>query len=241
MVVASPNLPGGGYRNVPATRVAISRLGNVLLRFTSSTKLTMYTGMTRGYRRDKFLALPIDEKEKEFHLDVARKALAFGFRIHEVPAVLEWKSHRLAKSAAGTRKSSSRIPKLMRTHLLFSMASAPFRYLFPLAVVIGLVGLLFFAGAVRNLFTEEPSAFYALMALGLFLFAFLMLGLAVLAHLGIELLQNPWRLRSEVYRSQAEAQPVGEASETTNAEPWVVNESPQSRPRPAKAAETRRD
>jgi glycosyltransferase involved in cell wall biosynthesis len=205
MVVASPNLQGGGYRNVPGRRVAISRLGNTLLRFTSSTKLTMYTGMTRGYRRERFLELPIDENEKEFHLDVARKAFAFNFRIREVPAVLEWKSHRLVKQEGAARKSSSRIPKLMRTHLLFSLAAAPFRYLFPLALLIGLAGLAFFAGAVRNLFTDEPSAFYALMAMALFLFAFLMLGLAILAHQGLDLLQNIWRLRSELLRSRSDA------------------------------------
>ena len=44
MVVASPNLPGGGYQNVPPRRVAISRGGNMLLRAALSTRITMYTG-----------------------------------------------------------------------------------------------------------------------------------------------------------------------------------------------------
>ena len=120
MIVASPNLPGGGYRNVSFHRVFLSRLGNLIIRAGQSRSLTMYTGMTRAYRRDSFLCLPIEADGKEFHLEVAQKAQAYGFKIYEIPCILEWKDHRLSKIDTPKRKSSSKIPKLVRTHMAFA-------------------------------------------------------------------------------------------------------------------------
>src|SRR5690606_29224350 len=110
-------------------------------RLGHSRQITMYTGMTRGYRRARFLELVIDEPEKEFHLEVARKAFALGFRIAEVPAVLEWKDHKFGAPGSAKRKSSSRIPKLVRTHLLFGLVVAPFRYIIPAGLAVGVVAL----------------------------------------------------------------------------------------------------
>lgn len=197
MVIASPNLPGGGYRNVPPKRVWISRLGNKLLRIGNSRDITMYTGMTRAYRRDRFRELVIDEPEKEFHLEVARKALALGFTIAEIPAVLEWKDHRFAKPNSGTRRSSSKIPKLMRTHLAFALAAAPFRYILPFGVLVGAIGLAMLAAAVVFLFTPTPSINLAVFAAVMLLFAFMTLAIGVLAYQGRELQKELWRLRSE--------------------------------------------
>ena len=183
MVVASPNLPGGGYQNVPPRRVAISRGGNMLLRAALSTRITMYTGMTRGYRRERFLELPIDEDEKEFHLDVARKALGLGFAIREVPAMLTWQHETLAKPGSATRQSSSRVRKLMKTHLLFSAFAAPVRYVVVIAGVLSVLAIGFFFAAVYNLlFTSTPAAFLLLTSFFLFLFAFLVLLIGLLTH-----------------------------------------------------------
>jgi glycosyltransferase involved in cell wall biosynthesis len=198
MVIASPNLAGGGYANVPRKRILISRLGNVLLRATLSSRITMYTGMTRGYRRERFLQLPLDEDEKEFHLEVARKALAFGFVIHEVPAILTWQHDKLAKPGAAQRKSSSRVGKLMRTHLLFSAFAAPIRYILLIAGLLLLPALGYFLAAVYNLFTQEPSAFYLLTSFFLFLFALFVLLIGLLTHQNTATLTEVWRLRSEL-------------------------------------------
>ncbi|WP_162906637.1 glycosyltransferase family 2 protein [Algihabitans albus] len=197
MVIASPNLPGGGYRNVPAKRVWISRLGNALLRIGNSREITMYTGMTRAYRRERFLELVIDEPEKEFHLEVARKAQAFDFKISEIPAVLEWKDHRFAKPESGKRKSSSKIPKLMRTHLVFAIAASPFRYIIPLGLFVAAVSVVLLGAAVINLFNEAPSINLAVLSAVVFLFAFMMIGIGVVAYQGRELQKEIWRLRGE--------------------------------------------
>lgn len=78
IVVASPHLPGGGYKNVPAKRVWLSRLGNKVIRACMSDAATMNTGMTRAYRRRAILSLPLYEPGKEFHLEVILKATALG-------------------------------------------------------------------------------------------------------------------------------------------------------------------
>ena len=190
-------MPGGGYRNVPAKRVWISRLGNMILRLGNSRDITMYTGMTRAYRRQRFLELVVDESEKEFHLEVARKAMALGFSIAEIPAVLEWREHRFAKPKSGKRRSSSSIPKLMRTHFLFAIAASPFRYILPFGLFVGLLALGFLAAAVINLLSGVPSIYLALFSAVLMLFAFTTIAIGVLAYQSRELQKEVWRLRSE--------------------------------------------
>ncbi len=210
MVIASPNLPGGGYENVPAHRVRISRLGNMVLRAALTRRITMYTGMTRGYRRARFLELPLDEDEKEFHLEVARKAIAFGFRIREIPAILSWQHNKLAKPGAAQRKSSSRIRKLMRTHLLFSSLAAPIRYIGMMSAVLALVATGFLVAAVYNLLTgTAPAAFFLLTSLLLYLFVMFVLLIGLLTQQNIVTQQELWRIRSEVRRLRGESSEGG--------------------------------
>ena len=120
MVVASPHLPGGGYKNVPAKRVFLSRFGNHVIRMLMSDAASMNTGMTRAYRRASIRSLPLEEDRKEFHLEVILKAQALGYRIVEIPSLLEWKQYK-HEGQRVTRKSSSKINKLMLTHSLFSL------------------------------------------------------------------------------------------------------------------------
>lgn len=198
MVIASPNVPGGGYRNVPAKRVWLSRLGNKIIRAGQSGDITMYTGMTRAYRRAAFLSLPIDEDEKEFHLEVAQKALTFRFKIYEIPCILEWKDHRLAKAGAPKRKSSSKIRKLVRTHMAFAAVAAPFRYILPVSAVIAVIALGFMLAAVLYLLEGKPSAFLLITGLAIFLIAFVSFGVGMLSYQGQLLQRDIWRLRREV-------------------------------------------
>jgi glycosyltransferase involved in cell wall biosynthesis len=204
MVIASPNLPTGGYENVPSERVLVSRLGNVVLRAALTSRITMYTGMTRGYRRERFLELPIDEDEKEFHLDVARKALAFGFSIREVPAILAWQHEKLAKPGSATRKSSSRVRKLMRTHLMFSAFAAPIRYILMIVGALSIPATGFLIASVYNLLTLQPSGFYLFASFFLYLFALVVLLIGLLTHQNIATQTELWRLRSELRRYKRE-------------------------------------
>jgi hypothetical protein len=198
IVIASPHLPGGGYKNVPWLRVLLSKFGNWVIRSGLTYNVTMNTGMTRAYKLDRFLALPLDEDEKEMHIEVINKALAFGYTIIEIPAVLEWKDHRLAATPGSRRKSSAKLNKLIHSHMLFSLLAAPFRYMYVAAGIVLLVAVGFMGWAVANLAKGEPSVFLVIIALALFIVFFLIFGIGVLAQQGRAIQRELWRLRSEL-------------------------------------------
>lgn len=200
VVIASPHLPGGGYRNVPLRRVALSTLGNYIIRTGLTYEVTMNTGMTRGYRREKFLSLPLDEVGKELHLEIVNKSLAFGYRIYEIPAVLEWRHHNFQTNPSSTRKSSSKIKQLIRTHLLFTILAAPFRYIYAASGMLAVMAVGFLAAAVLNLFNDAPSIYLLLVSLLLAIFAFLFFSISVLAQQGRMLQRDLWRVRSALIR-----------------------------------------
>jgi len=197
MVIASPHISGGGYKNVPAKRVLLSVVGNWIIRSGLTYSVTMNTGMTRGYRRARFMELPLHENGKEFHLEVVNKALAMGFAIIEVPAVIDW-GQSVKKPGAPTRKSSSNIPRLIRTHLLFSTEVCPFRYLFPMAIAMLLLGGFFLAWAVFNLFTPDPSINVLLTGLLLCIFGIIVFGLGALGQQNRNITRELWRVQSRL-------------------------------------------
>ncbi len=122
VIVASPYCSGGRVENVPLKRALLSRIGNRVLGFTFSGKVTMVSGMTRGYRREIFEAMELESNGKEIHLEILSKAQALGFRISEVPAILRWE-----RGKSGRWKGSQRrTRKLIISHLLFSFGELPF-------------------------------------------------------------------------------------------------------------------
>lgn len=177
LVVASPHLPGGGYRNVPAKRVFLSKFGNHVIRTCMSDAVTMNTGMTRAYRRDAVQSMPLYEDRKEFHLEVILKAVAFGFRIREIPAVLEWKEYKHKDNRVVKRKSSSRVKSLILSHSLFSVFANPVRYVWGMAGAAGLLCVASFVIAVYLLATEQVSVYMAMLSVSLLM---LSVGLFVL-------------------------------------------------------------
>jgi glycosyltransferase involved in cell wall biosynthesis len=197
IVVASPHLPGGGYRNVPVKRVLLSRFGNRVIRACMSNVATMNTGMTRAYRRDAIMSLPLHEPGKEFHLEVILKATALGYRIHEIPAVLEWKDYKQAGERR-KRKSSSRVNRLIVSHSLFSLLANPVRYVWALSFLVFLVGLLFFAAAVVQYLSKEVSAFSAIVALLLFIVAGSLFVVGIVLKQGNMIQRELWALQSRL-------------------------------------------
>jgi hypothetical protein len=195
IVIASPHLPGGGYKNVPLHRVLLSRYGNHVIRAGLSFGVTMNTGMTRGYRREVLDELPLWEHGKEFHLEVVLKALALDKRIIEVPAVLEWKEHK-RQGRTVKRKSSSKLRRIMNSHLLFSAIVAPIRYLWLAAGVFGLAAVSSGVYACLRWYWHEPYAnailgFASFSALAILLFSF-----GVIAEQNRLLLKDLWRIQS---------------------------------------------
>ena len=140
IVIASPHLPGGGYRNVPLLRVWISRAGNVLIRDCLPGAVTMNTGMTRAYRREAVQSLELEEDSKVFHLEVIRKAAARGMKIIEIPAVLEWR--RFGEGGGRPRRRGSiQIPRQVAAHVGYLLRANPWACLLRIAEVALVVAI----------------------------------------------------------------------------------------------------
>jgi dolichol-phosphate mannosyltransferase len=125
VVLGSPYMKGGRTENIPFTRLAISKPGNKILGLAIKGNLNMVTQMFRGYRREVIDALELESDDKEIHLEILSKAIAAGYRVVEIPAVLKWR-------AKGTSKFKLRATSI--SHLLFSFYEKP-------ALLFGLIGL----------------------------------------------------------------------------------------------------
>ncbi|MBI4520063.1 MAG: glycosyltransferase family 2 protein [Gemmatimonadetes bacterium] len=200
IVVASPHLSGGGYVGVPAARARLSAIGNRMIRIAAGSPLTMHTGMTRGYRRGVIQALPLSSDGKEIHVEILSKALALGYRVHEIPAVLRWDAHKLARGAR--RRSSTPILHTIVTHLTLAAGVAPFRYLFVASALLAVGGGGFMGGAVYSLLTDRVAIFLAIVGFFLGLFAFLVLAVGILAGQNSVIQRELSRLQMDLRRAR---------------------------------------
>jgi dolichol-phosphate mannosyltransferase len=194
VIVASPHLPGGGYRNVPAKRVWLSKVGNLVIRAMVSNAATMNTGMTRAYRRELIQSLPLSEDGKEFHLEVILKATAFGARLREIPALLEWKEYK-HQGQRVNRKSSSRVRRLIVSHSLFSLFAHPVRYVLALSLLSLGLGGGFLIYAVLLYARHEVSAYVALLSVSLVILGIVLFVMSVV-------LQQGWMIQRELWSMQ---------------------------------------
>ena len=194
IVVASPHLPGGGYKNVPFKRVWLSRLGNQVIRACMSNSTSMNTGMTRAYRRQVIQSLPLFADGKEFHLEVILKATEFGLHIREIPALLEWKEYK-HQGKRVNRKSSSRVNKLIVSHSLFSVFANPVRYVWAASFVTACLGALIFCYAVALLILRMVSAYMALLSMALFIVAAVLFVLGVVVKQGNMIQRELWTIQ----------------------------------------------
>jgi glycosyltransferase involved in cell wall biosynthesis len=125
-VLASPYMPGGDVQNVPIHRLWISKWGNKLLRFAMPNRIYTSTGIFRAYRKKVLESLELESDGKEIHLEILSRALALGFRVKEVPAVL---------SSRRKGKSKFKFKKTAISHLVFSVFEKPM-------MIFGFIGLL---------------------------------------------------------------------------------------------------
>jgi dolichol-phosphate mannosyltransferase len=125
-VLASPYMPGGGVENIPFSRLWISKFGNKILRFTMPNRIYTSTGIFRAYRKRVLDSLELESEGKEIHLEILSKALALGFRVKEVPAILTWRKK---------GKSKFKFRRTATSHLIFSMFEKPM-------ILFGFLGLL---------------------------------------------------------------------------------------------------
>lgn len=126
-VIGSPYMEGGGTKGVPFHRLLISRLGNKILGFSLAGNLKTTTGILRAYRKYVVDSLELESDGKEIHLEILSKALALGYKVREVPAVLTGR-------VKGKSKFKFRATAI--SHIFFSFFEKP-------VLIFGLIGLLF--------------------------------------------------------------------------------------------------
>lgn len=197
VVVASPHLPGGGYKNVPYKRILLSKYGNILINLLFTKNITMNTGMTRGYKRDVIQGIPTYEKGKEFHLETLLKLVSLGYDIGEVPAILEWKDKRLTRVDTAPRKSSSKIIKLIFSHLNFAVFANPIRYFWGMGTIALLISIIFIIEAFYSLIIGRIAIYYALVGFLMFIISLFFFGFGILANQNNYILKELWRLQKK--------------------------------------------
>lgn len=204
IIVASPHLPTGGYKNVPRKRVFYSEMGNLVIRTLMSNAVTMNTGMTRAYRREVIQSLPLEEDRKEFHLEVIMKAHALHYRIAEIPCVLEWKDYK-HQGGRVERKSSSKVNKLILSHSLFSLFANPIRYVWGLGFGAAVISFVFLLWSVVRLIGGEVSVFTLIISLSFALMALLLFAFGVIAQQGNMIQSEIWSLKRDIKLRENEA------------------------------------
>ncbi len=125
-VLASPYMPGGGIKDVPFQRLWISKLGNRILRFAMPNRIYTSTGIFRAYRRKVLDSLELESDGKEIHLEILSKAMALGYRVKEMPAIL-------TRRVKGNSKF--KFKRTAISHLVFSAFEKPM-------MIFGFIGLL---------------------------------------------------------------------------------------------------
>lgn len=132
IVLASAYMPGGATLGVPKDRLFISKLGNKILRLSISEDIHTVTCVVRCYRREVIESLDLESDDKEIHLEILSKAIAMGFRIKEIPAVL--KARKKGKSKFKFRSTAV-------THLIFTAFERPVLLFGIIGIILALIGL----------------------------------------------------------------------------------------------------
>lgn len=128
IVLASAYCKQGTVKNVPFTRLLLSRFGNMVLRYMFGGGLTVLTCVVRAYKRDFVAGLDLHSNDKEIHLEVLEKARMLGGKIVEIPADLNWGEKKLAKVVSGKqikRRSTMKIRRFSQSHLFFALLNKP--------------------------------------------------------------------------------------------------------------------
>jgi glycosyltransferase involved in cell wall biosynthesis len=128
LVLASPYMPGGNVQNIPFIRLWISKLGNKILSFVMPNRIHTSTGIFRAYRRKVLESLELESDGKEIHLEILSKAMALGYQVKEIPAILKGREK---------GRSKFKFKKTTISHLIFSVFEKPM-------IVFGFLGLFIF-------------------------------------------------------------------------------------------------
>ncbi len=124
IVCASPYMKGGVVRNVPVNRLIYSKFGNWFLGAVHPVKLSTYTCIVRGYRKEALNKIELSSRGKEIHIEILDKAYYLGLNIHEVPADLIWQKSG-QKIGSAERKSKFNLAKVIYSHIVLAIFAKP--------------------------------------------------------------------------------------------------------------------
>jgi glycosyltransferase involved in cell wall biosynthesis len=139
IVIASPHLRPGRMENVPFSRWLLSYLGNKIFSVAFPGRLTMVTGMTRGYKKEVLDSIDFESNDKDLHVEILWKALDLGYKVIELPAVLRWKK---ATPGKPVRKSHFK-PQSIIKHLLLTFNVRPYLLFSFFAVLLFVIAGMF--------------------------------------------------------------------------------------------------
>jgi len=122
--IASPYAAGGAVRNVPWHRLALSRYGNMMMRWALGYGIYTYTSMVRAYRKSTVSGLSTRCRGSEFQLEILMEAHSQGLRIAEVPAVLEWREP-VKEGGASRKRPRAALPVAIFAHLALIIFRRP--------------------------------------------------------------------------------------------------------------------
>jgi dolichol-phosphate mannosyltransferase len=100
LVIGSRWVPGGAVANWPASRIAISKIGNGYARFMLQSRVRDLTAGFRVYRRElleRLIATPIVAEGYAFQVELAVRADRLGAAITEVPITFIERQHGRSK------------------------------------------------------------------------------------------------------------------------------------------------
>ena len=128
IAVGSQYMEGGNVKNIPFLRLFISKIANKFIGYSMTENLSTVTGVLRAYRREVLESMELESNGTKINLEILSKAIATGFKIKEVPAVLEGRTLGQSKVKFKSKTIS---------HVLFSLYEKPM-------ILFGVIGLILF-------------------------------------------------------------------------------------------------
>ncbi len=133
IAVGSPYMEGGSVKNVPFSRLFISKAANKFVGFSMTENLSTVTSVLRAYRREVLESMDLESNGTNINLEILSKAIATRYKIKEVPARLE-----------GRELGSSKLKFRSKTisHVLFSLYEKPMILFGVIGLILCLIGLI---------------------------------------------------------------------------------------------------
>jgi len=133
IAVGSPYMKGGDVKNVPFSRLFISKIANKFVGYSMPENLSTVTSVLRAYRREVLESMDLESNGTNINLEILSKAIATRYKIKEVPAVLEGRE--LGKSKLKFRSKTI-------SHVIFSLNEKPMILFGVIGLVLCLIGLI---------------------------------------------------------------------------------------------------